>query len=63
MKSKGLQPRLLNPARLSVKMEGKIKFPRQNKNKRIHLYQTSSGRDAKGTALRKGRKRERGTEV
>ena len=44
-------------------------FPRQNKSKRIHLYQTSSARDAKGTlkgtALRKGRKRvrERGTQV
>ena len=34
-------------------------FPRQKKSKRIHLHQTSSARDAKGTALRKGRKRER----
>ena len=34
-------------------------FPRQNKSKRIHLNQTSSARDAKGTALRKGGKRER----
>ena len=34
-------------------------FPRQNKSKRIHLHQTSTVRDAKGTALRKGRKRER----
>ena len=33
-------------------------FPRQKKTKRIHLHQTSSTRDAKGTALRKGRKRE-----
>ena len=32
-------------------------FPRQKKSKRIHLHQTSSARDAKGTALRKGRKR------
>ena len=38
-------------------------FPRQKKSKRIHLQQTSSARDAKGTALRKGRKRERGTQV
>ena len=40
-------------------------FPRKKKSKRIHLHQTSSARDAKGTALRKGRKRERekGTEV
>ena len=34
-------------------------FPRQKKSKRIHLQQTSSARDAKGTALRKARKRER----
>ena len=34
-------------------------FPRQNKSKRIHFHQTSSAGDAKGTALRKGRKRER----
>ena len=34
-------------------------FPRQKKSKRIHYHQTSSARDAKGTALRKGRKRER----
>ena len=34
-------------------------FPRQEKSKRIHFHQTSSARDAKGTALRKGRKRER----
>ena len=31
-------------------------FPRQKKSKRIYLYQTSSARDAKGTALRKGGK-------
>ena len=37
--------------------------PRQKKSKRIQLHQTSSARDAKGTALRKGRKRnERGTQ-
>ena len=34
-------------------------FPRQKKSKRIYLHQTSSARDAKQTALRKGRKRER----
>ena len=38
-------------------------FPRQKKSKRIHFHQTSSARDAKGTALRKRRKRERGTQV
>ena len=34
-------------------------LPRQKKFKRIYLHQTSSARDAKGSALRKGRKRER----
>ena len=34
-------------------------FPTQRKSKRIQLPQTSSTRDGKGTALRKGRKRER----
>ena len=34
-------------------------FPRQKKSKRIHLRQTSYQRDAKGTALRKGRQRKR----
>ena len=49
------------PARLSIKIEGEKKkeLPRQKKSKRIHLHPTSSGRDAKRTALRKGRKRER----
>ena len=34
-------------------------FSRQKKSKRIHLHQTSSARDAKGTAVTKGRKREK----
>ena len=34
-------------------------FPRKKKSKRIYLHQTSSARDAKGVAVRKGRKRER----
>ena len=34
-------------------------LPSQKKSKRIHLHQTSSARDAKGTDLRKGEKRER----
>ena len=38
-------------------------FPRQKKAQRIYLHQTSSARDAKGSALRTGRKpvRERDT--
>ena len=60
MRTRGLQPRLLYPARLSIKIEGQIKsFTDKMKSKRIHLHQTSSARHAKGTALRKGRKRER----
>ena len=38
-------------------------FPRQKKSKRIYLHETNSARDAKGTALRKGRKRERNTDT
>ena len=38
-------------------------FPRQKKSKRIHFHQTSSGKEAEETALRKGRKKERGTQV
>ena len=39
-------------------------LPRQKKSKRIHLHQTSSAGDAKGLALRTGRKtvKERGTQ-
>ena len=50
---------LLYPARLSIKIEGQIKTFPDKRSKRIHFHQTSSARDAKGTVLRKGRKRER----
>ena len=66
MKRKGLQPTILYPARLSIKMEGEIRsFPEKKNPERIHLLQTSTARDAKGTALRRGRKtvREKGTKV
>ena len=59
MRTRGLQPRLLYPARLSIKTRPNNEFPRQKKSKRIHFHQTSSARYAKETALRKGRKRER----
>ena len=60
MRTRLWQARLLYPARLSIKIEGQIKsFPEKKKSKRIQFHQTSSARDAKGTALRKGRKRER----
>ena len=55
-----MQPRLLYTAWLSIEIEGQIKsLPDKKKSIRIYLHQTSSARDAKGTALRKGRKRER----
>ena len=59
MKSKGLQPRLFYPPRLSIKMEGQIRsFPDK---RRLTQYTSTkpAWQDAKGTALRKGRKRER----
>ena len=60
MRTRGLQPRLFYPAKLSTKTEGKIRsFPDKKKSKSIHLHQTSPARYAKGAALRKGRKRER----
>ena len=56
MRTRGLQPRLLYPARLSFKIEGKIKsFLEKKRSKTIHFHQTSSANDAKGTALRKGK--------
>ena len=59
MRTRGLQPRLLYTARLSIKRRPNKEFLRKKKSKRIHFHQTSSARHAKGTALRKGRKRER----
>ena len=44
---------------LNQEREPNKELTRQKKSKRINLHQTSSVRDAKGTALRKGRKRER----
>ena len=59
MRTRVLQPRLHYPARLSTNRRPNKEFPRQKKSKRIHFHQTSSAKDAKGTALRKGRKRGR----
>ena len=60
MRTRDLQPRLLYPARLSIKIEGQIKsFPEKKKSKRIDFHQTSSTGEAKGTVLRNRRKRER----
>ena len=59
MRTRGLHPRLLYPARHSIKIEGQIKSFPQNNSKSIYLHQNSTARDAKGTALRKGRERDR----
>ena len=60
MKNKGLQPRLLYPAKLSIKMEGQIRsFPGKRSFKEYTSSKTRTARDAKGTALRKGRKSDR----
>ena len=59
MRTRGLQPRLLYTARLSIKRRPNKEFLRKKKSKRIYLHLTSPSRDAKGTALRRGRKRER----
>ena len=54
MKNKGLQPRLLYPARLSIKLEGQIRsFPEKKEVESLHLHQTSTAIYAKGTALRR----------
>ena len=66
IKTRGMQLKLLYPAKPSIKMEGEIRSL-QNKRRleKIYLHQTRTARYAKGTALRKGRKRmrERGTQV
>ena len=41
MKTKNLQPRLLYPAKLSLRVEGQIKFPTQEKAKGVHHPQNS----------------------
>ena len=58
MKNKDLQPRLLYPARLSLKMEGKIKnFPDKKNANRVHIHQASIVRDATETAIKWRRER------
>ena len=57
MKRKKLQPRILDPARLSFRFDGEIKsFPDKQVN-RIQHHQTSFTTNAKGTPL--GRKHKR----
>ena len=59
MRTRGLQPTTLPSKALNQDTRPNKEFPRQKKSKRIHLQQSSSARDAKGDAIREGRKRER----
>ena len=57
MKEKNLQPRLLYPARISFKYEGKIKSFAEKQISESQHHQTSSSTNAKGSSLdRKHRK-------
>ena len=59
MKGGNLQPRILNPARLSLRIDGEVK----SKVKRIQHRQTSFTTNTKGTSPgRKHRRRKRPTE-
>ena len=65
-KNKGLQPRLLYPEMLSIKMDSQTRsFPDKRHLKEYTPPPNLHCKNAKGTALRKGRKRvrERGTHV
>ena len=57
MKGENLQPRLLYLARISFIIDGKIKFFRQAKVKRIHHHKTSFTTNVKGTYIVKEYKR------
>ena len=60
MRTRGLQAEIHTPREvLNKHRRPKKEFPTQKMLKRIYLQQNSSARDAKGTAVRKGRKRER----
>ena len=60
MRTRGLQPRLLYPTRLSIKTEGQIsRFPDKRSLKEYTSTKSALARDAKGAAVSKGRKRER----
>ena len=58
MKSTGLHPRRLYPARLSIKMEGQIRsFPDKRRLKQYTSTKPALQDMLKGLLLRKGRKR------
>nr|KAF6382550.1 hypothetical protein mPipKuh1_008912 [Pipistrellus kuhlii] len=53
MQRKGLNPRILYPARLSIKTKGEIRsFTDKKKTKEIYLHQTSNARNAKGSTVK-----------
>ena len=53
MKNKGLQPRLLYPARFSIKMEGQIRSFQDKRSLKQCTSTKPAWQDAKGTALRR----------
>ena len=57
MKGENLQPRLLYLARISFIIDGKIKFFRQAKVRRIQHHETSFTTNVKGTYIVKEYKR------
>ena len=66
MRTRGLQPRLLYPARLSIKMEGQIRsFPDKRSLKEYTSYKPALQEILNGLLLRTGSKtvKERGTQV
>ena len=64
IKGKKLQPRILFPTKSSFRFDGKIKFYRQAKVKRIQHHQTTLTTNAKGTSLgKKHTRRNRLTEI
>ena len=56
MRTRGLQPRLLYPARLSIKMEGRKSFPNKRSLKEYTFSKPALTQMLKGLLLRTGRK-------
>nr|KAF6392624.1 hypothetical protein mPipKuh1_007813 [Pipistrellus kuhlii] len=53
MQRKGLNPRILYPARLSIKIKGEIRsFTDKKKTEGIYLHQTSNARNATGSTVK-----------
>ena len=56
MKSRDLQPRLLYPAKMSFRMEGRLKSFPEKRNEGVHHLQTIIICNVKGTYLREKKK-------